>query len=87
MEIQQLIDDLKTLALQEDVLAVSREINEIKSKFDDQLLEIERRDQVASMEAEVNGEVNATMTTILIIINIKFFLSYSRLIFHIIITP
>ena len=57
MEIQQLIDDLKTLALQEDVLAVSREINEIKSKFDDQLLEIERRDQVASMEAEVNGEV------------------------------
>ena len=56
MEIQQLIDDLKTLALQEDVLAVSREINEIKSKFDDQLLEIERRDQVASMEAEVNGE-------------------------------
>ena len=57
MEIQQLIDDLKTLALQEDVLAVSREINEIKSKFDDQLLEIERKDQVASMEAEVNGEV------------------------------
>ena len=57
MEIQQLIDDLKTLALQEDVLAVSREINEIKSKFDDQLLEIERKDQVASMDAEVNGEV------------------------------
>ena len=58
MEIQQLIDDLKRLALQEDVLAVSREINEIKSKFDDQLLEIERKDQVASMEAEVNGEAH-----------------------------
>jgi len=56
MEFLQLIDDLKTLALQEDVLAVSREINEIKSKFDDLLLEMERKDQVAKMEAEVSGE-------------------------------
>ena len=56
MELNQLIDELRLLAQQDDALAVSRDVNELKVKFDDALLELERKDQVAAMEAEVNGE-------------------------------
>ena len=58
MELNQLIDELRALAQQDDALAVSREVNELKVKFDDALLELERKEQVASLEAEVNGEVH-----------------------------
>ena len=57
MELNQLIDELRVLAQQDDALAVSREVNELKVKFDDVLLELERKEQVAALEAEVNGEV------------------------------
>ena len=56
MELSGLIDELRILAQQDDAISVSREVNEIKVKFDDTLLELERREQVAALEAEVNGE-------------------------------
>ena len=58
MELNQLIDELRSLAQQDDALAVSRDVNELKVKFDDALLELERKEQVAALEAEVNGEVH-----------------------------
>ena len=42
MELNQLIDELRLLAQQDDALAVSRDVNELKVKFDDALLELER---------------------------------------------
>ena len=56
MEPFALIDELKTLAVNEDALAVSREVSDLKSRFDNLLLELERANQVAAMEAEINGE-------------------------------
>jgi hypothetical protein len=56
MEPFALIDELKTLAVNEDALAVSREVSDLKSRFDNLLLELERANQVAAMEAEINGD-------------------------------
>ena len=56
MEPNTLIDELKELATNEDALAVSKEVNDIKARFDTQMLEMERVNQVAAMEAEINGE-------------------------------
>jgi hypothetical protein len=60
MELSGLINELRLLAQQDDALSVSREVNELKVKFDDALLELERREQVAALEAEVNGEQHET---------------------------
>ncbi len=49
MEPFALIDELKTLAVNEDALAVSREVSDLKSRFDNLLLELERANQVAAM--------------------------------------
>jgi len=56
MENNILIEELKTLAQNEDALAVNREVNELKVRFDDYILEEERKDQVAALEAQVQGE-------------------------------
>ncbi len=56
MEPFALIDELKTLAVNEDALAVNREVSDLKSRFDNLLLELERANQVAAMEAEINGD-------------------------------
>jgi uncharacterized protein YlxP (DUF503 family) len=56
MENNTLIEELKTLAQNEDALAVNREVNELKVRFDDYILEEERKDQVAALEAQVQGE-------------------------------
>src|SRR5574343_619915 len=56
MENNALIEELKTLAQNEDALAVNREVNELKVRFDDYILEEERKDQVAALEAQVQGE-------------------------------
>lgn len=51
MEKSAFLDELKKLVETEDVLTVSRSINELKHKFDDFLLEEERKEQVAQLEA------------------------------------
>ena len=52
MENQTFIEDLKQLTAQEDLLAVGREVSELKTKFDDVILEEERKLQVAQLEAQ-----------------------------------
>jgi hypothetical protein len=49
------IVELKDLTQKEDALAISREVNELKSRFEDFILEEERKVQVASMEAKEAG--------------------------------
>lgn len=56
MEKQAFIDQLKALTTQENVLAVSRDVNELQSKFEDFLLEEGRLRQVAQLEAQERGE-------------------------------
>lgn len=56
MERADYIAKLKELTGHEDALAVSREINALKSKFDDYVLEEERKLQVSQLEAEEKGE-------------------------------
>lgn len=56
MEKIDFIEKLKTLTAQEDVLTVSRDINELKSHFEDFCIEEERLRQVAFLEAQEKGE-------------------------------
>lgn len=49
------IEELKNLVQQEDALSVGREVNELRQHFDDYILEEERKEQVASLEAKVRG--------------------------------
>lgn len=51
MEKSAFLDELKKLVETEEVLTVSRAVNELKHKFDDFLLEEERKLQVAQLEA------------------------------------
>jgi predicted DNA-binding protein YlxM (UPF0122 family) len=64
MEAQTFIDELKRLSEHEDVLAVSREVNELKAKFEDFRIEEERKQQVAQIEAQERGEVFESDDTI-----------------------
>lgn len=57
------IAKLKELAEQEDVLAVSREVNELRVKFDDYVLEEERKFQVLQLEAQEKGETVPELET------------------------
>ena len=56
MEQVNFIEQLKELISQENLVAVSREVNELKSKFEDYVLEEERKVQVAQIEALEKGE-------------------------------
>ena len=56
MEKNAFIVELESLVHQEDVLAVGREINELKTRFEDYILEEERKDQIAQIEAQGLGE-------------------------------
>jgi HPt (histidine-containing phosphotransfer) domain-containing protein len=58
MENYSLLEELKTLAQNDDALAVSREVNELKVRFDDLMMELERKDQIAAMDAELRGETH-----------------------------
>ena len=49
MEKAAFLERLKELTAQEDLLAVSGEINELKSKFQDFLTEEERKQQLAAL--------------------------------------
>jgi hypothetical protein len=56
MEKLEFIETLKALTANEDPLAVSREVADLRSKFEDVLLEEQRKFQVAQMEASERGE-------------------------------
>ncbi len=56
MESLNFTDQLKAFAGNEDLLAVSRDVNDLRSKFDDYVLEEERKMQVKELEAEEAGE-------------------------------
>src|SRR3989338_8612326 len=56
MEKLAFIEALKGLTSQEDPLAVSRDVSELRTKFDDVVLEEQRKFQVAQLEARERGE-------------------------------
>ena len=56
MEKKDFVVKLQTLTSTEDVLSVSRDVNELRSQFEDFCLEEERKKQVALLEAQANGE-------------------------------
>ena len=56
MEQTDFLSELKLLSSNEDVFAVAREVNELKQRFDDAFLEMERQEQIAQMEADDKGE-------------------------------
>lgn len=58
MEKTAFVEALKALTVQEDPLAVSREVSELRSKFEDLLLEEQRKFQIAQMEARERGETD-----------------------------
>lgn len=51
-----LLDTLKTLSQQEDVLSVAREVSELRSRFEDVVLEEDRQFQIKQLEAQEKGE-------------------------------
>jgi hypothetical protein len=50
------LEELKTLTANENTLSVSRDVNELRTRFEDYVLEDERKKQVAVLEAKANGE-------------------------------
>ena len=56
MEKKEFIERLKTLTVNEDVFAVSREINELRGQFEDFCIEQDRLKQIALLEAQERGE-------------------------------
>lgn len=56
MELQQLIDQITALSQQEDLLHFGRTASEIKQNFEDQLIELERQEQVKRLDANDTGE-------------------------------
>jgi hypothetical protein len=50
------LDELKMLTANENALSVSRDVNELRTRFEDYVLEDERKKQVAVLEAKANGE-------------------------------
>jgi hypothetical protein len=56
MEKRELLEELVALTANEDVFSVAREINELKVRFDDAIIEMERLDQIAQLEAAEKEE-------------------------------
>lgn len=56
MEKTDFIEQLKAFTSQEDVLSVSRDVNELKSKFEDFCIEEERLKQVEFLDSQSEGE-------------------------------
>ena len=51
------LEELKMLTANENALSVSRDVNELRTRFEDYVLEDERKKQVAVLEAKTNGEI------------------------------
>ena len=56
MEKRDFLKELNELVLVEDILSVNLKINELKSAFQDFIIEEERKQQVAELEAQESGE-------------------------------
>lgn len=56
MENLSFVEKLEELLKNEDILAVSTEVNELRVKFNDYVLEEERKQQVAQLQAQEKGE-------------------------------
>jgi hypothetical protein len=56
MEKVALLEFLKTLSQQEDVLSVAREVSELRSRFEDVVIEEDRQFQIKQLEAQERGE-------------------------------
>ncbi|HLW40700.1 MAG TPA: DUF349 domain-containing protein [Brumimicrobium sp.] len=56
MEKGEFIEALSALVENEDALRVSKDVNDLKTQFDDYLIEANRQMQVAQLEAEEKGE-------------------------------
>lgn len=56
MENTAFLEELKNLTTQEDIISVGREVNELSAKFEDYVIEEERKLQIAQMDAEEKGE-------------------------------
>ena len=59
MEVLNFLEEIKAFAENEKALAVSREVNELRGKFGDYILEEERKIQVAELEAQDAPETAA----------------------------
>ena len=57
METNPFVSELATLINQEDLLNLGRDAQELKTRFDDFILEEERKDQVNAMNAAESGEI------------------------------
>ena len=58
MENMNFLETIKELSAAENLLAVGRDINELRTKFEDHTLEEERKIQVAQLEAQDNPEAH-----------------------------
>jgi hypothetical protein len=56
MELQHLTEQIVALGQQEDLLQLGRSASELKQQFEDQLLELERLEQIKRLEANDQGE-------------------------------
>ena len=56
MENTAFLEELKTLTANDNLISISREVNELKAKFEDYVIEEERKLQIAQMDAQEKGE-------------------------------
>ena len=56
MEWKDFMDELERLTASEDALSVSKEVSALKVRFDDFVLEEERKEQIAQLNATESGE-------------------------------
>lgn len=56
MENTAFLEELKALTSQDDLISVNREVNELRTKFEDYVIEEERKLQIAQLDAQEKGE-------------------------------
>jgi len=56
MENTAFLEELKTLTSNENLISINREVNELKTKFEDYVIEEERKLQIAQLDAQEKGE-------------------------------
>ncbi len=56
MENTAFLEELKALTSQENLISINREVNELRTKFEDYVIEEERKFQIAQLEAQDKGE-------------------------------
>lgn len=56
MENTAFLEELKALTAQENLISINREVNELRTKFEDYVIEEERKLQIAQLDAQDKGE-------------------------------